>query len=93
MYKLIVYKVINFKIPRGNKMINKRYFQKVYSTTGVEKENITKEYLKLKTKYNEWYYMISDIKADDIDWYIEKLNKKSEKAYKDYILGGGINEL
>ena len=38
MYKLIVYKVINFKIPKGNKMINKRYFQKVYSTTGIEKE-------------------------------------------------------
>lgn len=91
MYKLIVYKVINFKIPRGNKMINKRYFQKVYSTTGIEKEHLTQKYLELKTKYNEWYYMISDIKVDNIDWYIESLNKKSEKAYKDYILGGGNN--
>ena len=68
--------------------MNKRKFQKVYSTSGIEKENITKEYLKLKSKYNEWYYMISDIKADDIDWYIESLNKKSEKAYQEYVLRG-----
>lgn len=88
MYKLIVYKVINFKIPRGNKMINKRYFQKVYSTTGIEKENMTKEYLKLKSKYNDWCYIINDIEVNGIDWYIEKLNKKSEKAYQEYVLRG-----
>lgn len=74
-------------------MINKRYFQKVYSTTGIEKEHLTKEYLKLKSKYNEWYYMINDVEIGKNDWYIENLNKKSEKAYKDYILGGGINEM
>ena len=72
-------------------MINKRYFQKVYSTSGIEKENITKEYLKLKTKYADWCYIINDIELGKNDWYIESLNKKSEKAYKDYILGGGIN--
>lgn len=88
MYKLIVYKVINFKIPKGNKMINKRYFQKVYSTTGIKKEHLTKEYLKLKSKYNEWYYMISNVKVNDIDWYVENLNKKSEKAYQEYVLRG-----
>lgn len=88
MYKLIVYKVINFKIPRGNKMINKRYFQKVYSTSGIEKEHVTKEYLKLKSKYNEWYYMINNVKVNDVDWYIENLNKKSEKAYQEYALRG-----
>lgn len=69
-------------------MINKRYFQKVYSTTGIEKENITKEYLKLKTKYADWCYIINDIEVNGIDWYIEKLNKKSEKAYQEYVLRG-----
>ena len=55
-----------------------------------EKKNneYLEEYLKLKTKYNEWCYIISDIKADDIDWYIENLNKKSEKAYQEYVLRG-----
>ena len=88
MYQLIVYKVINFKIPRGDKMINKRYFQKVFTSDPVDKNQITTKYKELKARYVDWCYMINDIPTGSIDWYIEKQNEKSEKAYHDYILRG-----
>lgn len=88
MYQLIVYKVINFKIPRGNKMINKRYFQKVFTSSPVEKNQIPTKYRELKKRYIDWCYMINDIQTGSIDWYIEKQNEKSEKAYRDYVLRG-----
>jgi len=88
MYDLIVYKVINFKIPRGNKMINKRYFQKVYTSKAIDKKDVTIRYQELKKRYNDWCYIISDIESGQNDWYIDNLNKKSETAYKNYIIGG-----
>ena len=88
MYQLIVYKVINFKIPRGDKMINKRYFQKVYSSKPIAKDKVATKYRELKTKYFDWCYMINDIEIGKNDWYIEKQNEKSEKAYRDYVLRG-----
>lgn len=89
MYDLIVYKVINFKIPRGSKMINKRYFQRVHSIYGIDKKELTKKHMELKEKYLEWCYIVADVKHGEVDWYITNLNKKSEKAYKEYILNGG----
>ena len=90
MYDLIVYKVINFKIPHGNKMINKRYFQRVHSIYGINKKELTKRHMELKAKYFDWCYVVADIKHGEVDWYTNNLNKKSEKAYKEYILNGGF---
>lgn len=88
MYQLIVYKVINFKVPRGDKMINKRYFQKVYTSAPITKDKVATKYRELKTKYIDWCYMINDIEIGKNDWYVEKQNEKSEKAYRDYVLRG-----
>lgn len=88
MYQLIVYKVINFKIPWGNKMINKRYFQKVFTSEAIEKNKIATKYRELKARYVDWCYIINDIETGKKDWYIENQNEKSEKAYRDYVLRG-----
>ena len=88
MYQLIVYKVINFKVPRGDKMINKRYFQKVHTSAPNPKDKVATKYRELKTKYVDWCYMINDIEIGKNDWYVEKQNEKSEKAYRDYVLRG-----
>lgn len=69
-------------------MINKRYFQKVYTSESINKKDITKRYQELKKKYNDWCYIISDVRSGEKDWYIEKQNEKSETAYKNYIIGG-----
>lgn len=88
MYQLIVYKVINFKIPRGSRMINKRYFQKVYTSESIESAKVSVKYRELKTRYNDWCYIINDVEVGEVDWYVESLNRKSEKAYRDYVLRG-----
>lgn len=88
MYQLIVYKVINFKILHGNKMINKRYFQRVYASEPIESCKVSIKYRELKTKYVDWCYMINDVEVGEVDWYVESLNRKSEKAYRDYVLRG-----
>ena len=73
-------------------MINKRYFQKVYTSESINKKDIIIRYQELKKRYDDWCYIISDVGSGQKDWYIESLNKKSEKAYKNYIIGG-YNEI
>lgn len=31
--------------------------------------------------------MVNDVEVGEVDWYVESLNRKSEKAYRDYVLG------
>lgn len=89
MYDLIVYQVINFKIPRGDKMINKRYFQKVKTINNISKKEVNVKYRELKSGlYRDWCYIINDVEHGTVDWFIERQNAKSEKAYHDYVLRG-----
>lgn len=90
MYKIIVYELIVFEVKQVNKTIKKRYFQKIKTLHNIDIKNLSKEFLQVKNKYKDFKYIISEIKENQNDWYIENLNKKSEKAYKEYILKGGF---
>lgn len=88
-YDIIVYKTILFKIPRGDKMINKKYYQKVKTIKNIDYKDLNKVYLELKRGlYRDWCYIISELQAGEVDWYFNRQNEKSEKAYQEYVLRG-----
>lgn len=90
MYKIIIYELKIFEIKQAKRTIKKRYFQKVKTIHNIDIKNLSKEFLQVKNKYKDFKYIVSEIKEHENDWYIENLNKKSEKAYKEYILKGGF---
>ena len=89
LYDIIIYKVILFKIPHGDKMINKKYYQKIKRIKNIPSKELNKIYLELKRGlYRDWCYIISEVIAGEVDWYFNRQNEKSEKAYKQYVLNG-----
>ena len=87
MYKIIIYELIIFKVKHGNRTIKKRYFQKIKTIDKIDIKDLSKTMLDLKQKYNDNKYVIDFIDNNSVDL-IAKMNEKSEKAYKDHILGG-----
>ena len=87
MYKIIVYELIVFEVKQVNKTIKKRYFQKIKTLHNIDIKDLSKTMLQLKQKYNDNKYIIDFIGNNGVDL-IAKMNEKSEKAYKDYILRG-----
>lgn len=86
-YKIIVYELIIFKVEQTGRTIKKRYFQKVKSVPSVPAKDLSKTMLELKQRYKDNKYVIDFIGNNEVDL-IEKMNEKSEKAYKKYILRG-----
>lgn len=111
MYKIIIYKMIMFKIKQNYKeehikhykdaddydiaigstgrTITKRYYQKVKTINNIDNKELSAKYMEYKQIYKDSCYIFSLIKEDEEDWYFNNLNKKSEKAYIDYIKNGG----
>lgn len=91
MYKIIIYELKIFKIKQTNRIITKRYFLKLKTIHDIAFKDLTRQELEIKKGiYKDSKYITSAIKENENDWYFDNLNKKSEKAYKEYILKGGF---
>lgn len=88
-YKIIVYELIIFKIEQNNRIINKRYFKKIYSINDVNVDDLSKTILDLKKRYKDNKYIIDFITDDNVD-YIGLINKRSERQYIEYIKNVGL---
>jgi len=86
-YKIIIYKLIIFKVKQGQRTITKKYFQKIKTIDNINFEDLTNKMLEYKKIYKDNCYVFSTIKSGVNDWYIENLNNKSYKYYIDYVRG------
>lgn len=87
MYKIIVYELVVINVNVGNRIIKKKYFNKVYSLHNVASDEISLKTIELKREYKEFKYIFSIIKENEVDWYMENINQKSVKYYN--MIGGG----
>lgn len=86
MYKIIIYKLIVFKKQLiNNKTINKKYFQKIKIINNIDNKELTKIFIDYKKIYKDNCYIFSVLKENEIDFYINNMNEKSYKDYKNYI--------
>ena len=86
-YKIIIYKLIIFKIKQNQRTITKKYFQPIKTINNINFEDLTNKMLEYKTIYKDNCYIFSTIKQNDVDWYFNNLNEKSYKYYVDYVGG------
>lgn len=87
-YKIIIYKLIIFKIKQNNdRIITKKYFQKINTIHNINIKDLSNKVIEYKKIYNDNCYVFSPIKENQNDWYFEKLNEKSKKYYIDYVGG------
>lgn len=86
-YKIIIYKLIIFKIKQNNREITKRYFQKIKTINNIDIKELSTKYIELKVIYKDSCYVFSEIKQNDNDWYFDNLNEKSYKYYVEYVKG------
>lgn len=75
----------NVGIGTNKRRIKHKYFRKVFSISNVSADKISSEIITLKQRYKDSKYLI-EFEKDINKSYIEKLNKKSEKKYNDYVM-------
>lgn len=86
MYKIIIYKLIIFKVKQNNREITKRYFNKIKVINDIDIKELSNKNIELKKIYRDSSYIFSILKNEEKnDWYIENLNEKSKKDYKQLI--------
>lgn len=89
MYKIIIYKLILFKVKQKNRYITKKYFKTINTIHNINIKDLSYKMIELKNIYRDTCYIFSPIKENQKDWYFEKLNEKSKKYYYDRI--GGVS--
>ena len=87
-YKIIIYKLIIFEVTQQNRVIKKKYFQKIKTINNINVKDLTKKFIEYKAIYKDNCYIFSEIKQDENDWYFENLNNKSYKDYVNFINRG-----
>ena len=90
MYKIIIYKVIIYYIPQKNRKVKKVYYQKIKTIHDINIKELSKIDIEIYQKYRDIKITTAIVKENENDWFTENLNKKSEKAYQDYIKNGGL---
>ena len=86
MYKIIIYKLIIFKIKQNNnRIITKRYFQKIKTINKIDIKELSYKMIEYKRIYKDNCYIFNMLKEDEEDVYFNNLNKKSYNDYKKYI--------
>lgn len=86
MYKIIIYKLIVFKIKQNNnRIITKRYFQKIKTINKIDIKELSNKMMEYKKIYKDSFYIFNMLKENEEDDYFNNLNKKSYKDYKKYI--------
>lgn len=80
-YKIIVYKkhYRNIETKKGFKSYV--YFEKIKTFHNIHIATLTKECLKVWSKYNDWCYHISNMLETDTDTLIENNNSKVKKYF------------
>lgn len=86
-YKIIIYKLIVFKIKQGTREIKKRYFQKIKTINNIDIKELSQKNIEYKKIYKDNYYVFSILKENENDTYFNNLNNKSYKYYVDYVRG------
>lgn len=86
-YKIIIYKLIIFKIKQGQRTISKKYFQRIKTITNIDIKDLSNKNIEYKQIYKDNCYIFSILKENEIDTYFNNLNNKSYKYYVDYIKG------
>ena len=81
MYKLIVYQILYKHIKQKNRTIQKKYFLKIKEVPNIRKEDLSVKSIELARSYKDTCYIISYLKMEEEDHYINKLNSKSEKDF------------
>lgn len=87
VYKIIIYKLIVFEITQKNRVIKKRYFQKVKMINNINLSELSNKSIEYKQIYNDNCYIFSILKENEEDFYFNNLNNKSYKYYVDYVRG------
>lgn len=86
MYKIIIYKLIIFKVKQNNREITKRYFNKIKVINNINIKDLSNKNIEYKKIYKDNCYIFSILREEEKnDWYIENLNEKSKKDYKQLI--------
>ena len=86
-YKIIIYKLIIFKIKQGQRIITKKYFQRIKTINDIDIKDLSNKNIEYKQIYKDNCYIFSMLKEDEEDTYFNNLNNKSYKYYVDYIKG------
>lgn len=84
-YKIIIYKLIIFKIKQGQRTITKKYFQPIKTINNININDLSQKMIEYKGIYKDNCYIFSTIKQNDVDWYFNNLNEKSKKYYYEYM--------
>jgi hypothetical protein len=84
-YKIIIYKLIIFKVKQNNREITKKYFQQIKTINNIDIKELSKINIEYKKIYKDNCYIFSILQGNDVDWYFNNLNDKSYKDYKKYI--------
>lgn len=81
MYNIIIYKLNIIKINQGSRIIKKRYFQFIDKIENVQKSELSKKYIELKSIYKDFNYIIDlqRVEGEKINL-IKNYNEKS-KSY------------
>lgn len=90
-YKIIIYKLILFKVEQKNRFITKKYFKTIDTIHNINIKDLSNKVIEYKKIYKDNCYIFSTIKENQNDWYFEKQNEKSKKYYYDRI-GGVLNK-
>jgi len=86
-YKIIIYRLIIFKVQQQKREIKKRYFQKIKTINDIDTKDLSNKNIELKKLYRDNFYIFSILKEDEDDTYFNNLNNKSYKYYVDYVGG------
>lgn len=84
-YKIIIYKLIIFKIKQNQRTISKKYFQRIKTINDIDIKDLSYKMIEYKKIYKDNCYIFSTIKENDVDWYFNNLNEKSKKYYYEYM--------
>ena len=63
MYKIIVYELVIINVNVGNRIVKKKYFNKVYSLHNIASNEISLKTIELKQRYKEFKYIFSIIES------------------------------
>lgn len=84
-YKIIIYKLIIFKIKQNQRTITKKYFQRIKTINNIDIKDLSNKNIELKKIYRDNFYIFSMLKEDEEDTYFNNLNEKSKKYYYEYM--------
>jgi hypothetical protein len=84
-YKIIIYKLIIFKIKQNQRIITKKYFQRIKTINNIDIKDLSYKMIEYKKIYKDNCYIFNMLKENEEDIYFNNLNEKSKKYYCEYM--------